>query len=175
MEWTRLQTVQLASNSCQSCYGLGLKNARFDSTNPCNCVLREAFRRCLSRYKRATEAEYGKYTRYNLIRSGELDRCFFNWGYKELEYCADFLNLVRRAGLFEKAMVKMYHLDGSDWRACCIKFRMDKGQFFHSVYRVEQKIGRLAAELRPYPLIDLSFVINERSDFRRVRFSKKGD
>ena len=29
---------------------------------------------------------------------------------------------------------------------------MDRGNFFHAVYRIEQKLGRIFRELEPYPL-----------------------
>jgi hypothetical protein len=32
---------------------------------------------------------------------------------------------------------------------------MDRGNFFHSVYRIEQKLGRMFRELKPYPLFPL--------------------
>jgi hypothetical protein len=33
---------------------------------------------------------------------------------------------------------------------------VDKGNFFHSVYRIQQKLGRAYRELEPYPLYPLS-------------------
>ncbi len=30
---------------------------------------------------------------------------------------------------------------------------MDRGNFFHAVYRIEQKLGRVFRELEPYPAI----------------------
>ena len=32
---------------------------------------------------------------------------------------------------------------------------MDRGTFFHSVYRIEHKLGRVFAELEPYALFPL--------------------
>jgi hypothetical protein len=33
---------------------------------------------------------------------------------------------------------------------------MDRGDFFHAVYRIEQRLGRVFAELQPYPLFPLN-------------------
>jgi hypothetical protein len=33
---------------------------------------------------------------------------------------------------------------------------MDRGTFFHSIYRIEQRLGRVFAELEPYALYPLS-------------------
>jgi len=32
---------------------------------------------------------------------------------------------------------------------------MDRGSFFHAIYRLEEKLGRVYAELEPYPLFPL--------------------
>ena len=32
---------------------------------------------------------------------------------------------------------------------------MDRGAFFHAVYKIEERLGRTFAELRPYPLFPL--------------------
>jgi hypothetical protein len=33
---------------------------------------------------------------------------------------------------------------------------MDRGTFFHSIYRIEQRLGRVFAELQPYALYPVS-------------------
>ena len=32
---------------------------------------------------------------------------------------------------------------------------MDRGSFFHAIYHMEEKLGRVYAELKPYPLFPL--------------------
>jgi hypothetical protein len=34
----------------------------------------------------------------------------------------------------------------------CVRLKLDKGSFYHMLYRVEQRVGRALAELEPYPL-----------------------
>jgi hypothetical protein len=44
---------------------------------------------------------------------------------------------------------------GADWKLCCRQLGMDRGNFFHAVYRIEQRLGRIFAELEPYALYPL--------------------
>jgi hypothetical protein len=46
-----------------------------------------------------------------------------------------------------------YHfLLGADWKLCCRKLNMDKGIFFHAIYRIMVKLGRIFVDLEPYGL-----------------------
>lgn len=50
----------------------------------------------------------------------------------------------------------LYHfLLAADWKLCTRKLGMDRGNFFHAIYRIEQKVGRVFRELQPYPLFPL--------------------
>jgi hypothetical protein len=42
---------------------------------------------------------------------------------------------------------------------------MNRGNFFHAVYRIEQKLGRVFRELQPYPLFPLDDYFNGPSRF----------
>ena len=69
---------------------------------------------------------------------------------------ADFCLVSRRVLDDEEHRIFRFHfLLGADWRLCCRRLNMDRGNFFHSVYRIEQKLGRAFAELRPYALYPL--------------------
>lgn len=78
------------------------------------------------------------------------------WGRKDEEYIADFC-LVSRHALdeFEYKLFRFHFLLGADWRLCCRQLKMEKGVFFHAVYRIQQKLGRAFRELKPYPLFPL--------------------
>jgi hypothetical protein len=52
----------------------------------------------------------------------------------------------------EYRIFKFHFLLGADWKLCCRRLRMDRGNFFHAVYRIEQKLGRVFRELEPYSL-----------------------
>ena len=70
---------------------------------------------------------------------------------------ADFCLVSRRVlDEAEYQVFRFYFLLGGDWRICCTRLRMDRGNFFHAVYRIQQKLGKAFAELEPYPLYPVS-------------------
>ncbi len=78
------------------------------------------------------------------------------WGRKDEEYIADFCLVSKRVlDEFEYELFRFHFLLGADWKLCCRRLKIEKGHFFHSVYRVEQKLGRAFRELEPYPLYPL--------------------
>src|SRR5262249_32666605 len=44
---------------------------------------------------------------------------------------------------------------GADWKVCCRRLQVERGIFFHNVYRIQQILGRTFAELKPYALYPL--------------------
>jgi hypothetical protein len=38
---------------------------------------------------------------------------------------------------------------------CCKRLNIDKGTFFHTIYRIEETLGRVFRELRPFALFPL--------------------
>ncbi len=80
----------------------------------------------------------------------------FCWGMKDEEFMADFCLVSRRTLDDEEYRIFRYHfLLGADWRLCCRRLNLDRGSFFHQIYRIEQKLGRVYRELRPYALYPL--------------------
>jgi hypothetical protein len=78
------------------------------------------------------------------------------WGRKDEEFCADFCLVSKRVLDEREYKIFRYHyLLAADWRLCCATLKMEKGIFFHSIYRIEQKLGRIFRELQPYPLFPL--------------------
>jgi hypothetical protein len=83
------------------------------------------------------------------------------WGRKDEEYVADFyLVSQRHLDDAEFKIFKYHFLYGADWKLCCKKFNMDRGNFFHAVYRIQQKLGRVYRELTPYALFPLDEYFN---------------
>jgi len=75
---------------------------------------------------------------------------------KTEDYMADFTLISRRTLEDEDYKLFRYHfLLGADWRLCCRFLKMDRGNFFHTVYRIEQKLGRAFREVEPYGLYPL--------------------
>jgi hypothetical protein len=78
------------------------------------------------------------------------------WGRRDEEYVADFCLVSKRyLNDFEYKLFRFHFLLGADWRLCCRQLKMEKGVFFHAVYRIQQKLGRAFRELEPYPLFPL--------------------
>lgn len=78
------------------------------------------------------------------------------WGRKDEEYMADFILVSRRTLDESEYRIFKYHfLLGADWKLCCRKLNMDRGNFFHAIYRIQQKLGRVFRELEPYSLFPL--------------------
>lgn len=154
MEWTRSETLALAMPQCTQCRGSGLRLARKGVLTPCNCVLRSIFRICYDRFvKCATQERH--VSRISLEPHAGRQRPN-TWGRKDEEFIADFSLVSRKALSEEEYRLFRYHfLLGADWKLCTRKLGMDRGNFFHSVYRIEQKLGRTFRELAPYPLFPL--------------------
>jgi hypothetical protein len=75
------------------------------------------------------------------------------WGRKDEEYAADFFLIARRSlDPFHYQVFSYHYLLGADWRLCCRRLKVDRGQFFHAVYRVQETLGRIFYELEPYSL-----------------------
>ena len=154
MEWTRSETLALAMPQCTQCRGSGLRIARKGALTPCNCVLRCIFRICYDRFvKCATQERH--VSRISLEPHAGRQRPT-TWGRKNEEFIADFALVSRRTLTESEYRLFRYHFVlGADWKLCTRKLGIDRGTFFHSVYRIEQKLGRMFRELEPYPLFPL--------------------
>ena len=170
MEWTRTETLALAAENCVTCHGVGLRT-RKDGSEACNCVFRAIFRACYNRFVNcATKEKY--MSRVSLERSsGAQGRSM--WGRKDEEYVADFLLVTKRSLSESEYKIFRYHyMLGADWKLCCRKLKIDKGIFFHSVYRIQQKLGRVYRELQPYSLFPLDEYFNGSSNLTAPKATK---
>ncbi len=154
MEWTRSDTIAIAKDTCTRCHGLGLRLGRNGELEPCHCVLREVFRACYAHFQLCTTKE--KYlSRISLeIRPGGGRTNI--WGRKDEEFIADFILVSKRTLSEDDYRVFKYHfLLGADWKLCCRKLQIARGNFFHAVYRIERQLGRVFRELEPYSLFPI--------------------
>jgi len=79
---------------------------------------------------------------------------------------ADFCLVARRTLDDREHQIFRFHfLLGADWKLCGRRLEMDRGMFFHSVYRIEEKLGRVFRELEPYPLFPLDDYFSGPSRF----------
>ena len=152
MEWTRSETLALAVPNCSHCFGTGIRSLKRGQPHACNCVLRAIFRACYARFRHcATKEKYlSKVSLDCTARGGRRI-----WGRKDRSI-SPISTLVSRRSLTpeEYRLFSFHFLLGADWRLCCRRLGMDRGTFFHSVYRIEQKLGKIFREsqtLRPIP------------------------
>jgi hypothetical protein len=121
---------------------------------PCNCVLRNIFRACYSRFQACVEKEKHM-SQARLAIIGRKDRSMV-WGRPDEEYVADFCMVSKRIlDDYEYMLFRFHYLLGADWKLCCRRLKLDRGAFFHAVYRIQQKLGRTFRELQPYALFPL--------------------
>ena len=154
MLWTRSETIALAQQSCVLCYGLGLRETRQGASTPCACVFRAVFRACFNCFRECHDTERRMSTISLEPIPGARNRCVYSR--KDEEYIADF-TLVSRRVLSESdyQIFKFHFLLGADWKLCCKRLGMDRGSFYHQVYRIQERLGRVYAELKPYALFPL--------------------
>ena len=169
MEWNRTDTLSIADHRCSICHGLGLRGGRLDANQPCNCTLRAIFRACYQKFQVCAVKEKTLTTVTFDGASPRSRRAV--WGRKDEEYVADFMLVAKRSlNRAEHRLFRFHYLLGADWRLCCRRLNVDKGQFFHAVYRVEEKLGRIFRELRPYPLYPVDEYFNNLTlEHRAIR------
>src|SRR5665213_3270961 len=154
-DWNRSEVLALAKQTCTQCHGDGLRmNNRSGTASPCNCVLRAVFGACYRRFRFcANQEKHISRVRLEPVEGKDHRQI---WGMKNEEYMADFV-LIARKNLEESEykLFRFHFLLGADWRLCCRQMKMDRGVFFHEVYRIQQKLGRAYRELEPYALFPL--------------------
>lgn len=154
-QWNRSEVLGLAREACAHCHGLGMRHGDEGSSEPCNCVLRKVFTSCFRKFRACAEkAGRLPVARIENVASGRDSRQ--SWGMKSEEYMADFYLVTKRnLDTSEFQLFRFHFLLGADWKLCCRRLKIDRGRFFHSVYRIEQKLGRVFSELQPYALFPL--------------------
>src|ERR1035441_1128624 len=159
MQWTRSETLALAQQSCTFCYGLGLRPGRSGVSTPCNCVFRAIFRGCYPRIRQCAMKE--KHISRVSLEANPANQRKSIWGMKNEEYTADFCLVSRRTLNDDEFRIFRFHfLLGADWSICCKKLNMERGDFYHEVYRIQQKLGRTFRELEPHALFPLDEYFN---------------
>jgi len=87
---------------------------------------------------------------------------------KDEEFIADFCLVSRRTlSPREHRLFRYHYLLGADWKLCCGKLNMERGAFFHEIYRIEQKLGRVFRELEPHALFPVDEYFNGASRYPR--------
>jgi hypothetical protein len=130
--------------------------------------MRAIFRICYDRFLRCVMQER-HLSRVSLEPSPGRQRPN-TWGRKDEEYIADFCLISRRTlDELEHRLFRYHFLLGANWKLCTRKLHIDRGNFFHAVYRIEQKLGRAFRETEPYSLFPLDEYFHGPSRLDRAR------
>ena len=151
MQWNRSNTIGISKMSCARCQGNGTRLVRYGHETACNCAYRAAFRACFNRFRECSaQGAHASTVSLDLVQ-GPRGKCVFSR--KCEEYTADFCLVSRRVlDEFNYKIFRYHFVLGADWKLCCQQLKIDRGTFFHAIYRIEQILGRAFADLQPYAL-----------------------
>lgn len=134
-----------SSASCELCHGFG-RSAKRGVT--CPCVYRGIFGECLERYHALAASDGRGRGCFIEVVHGHLTTTM-----KSSEYMADFDLAARRAlDQAERQVLRLFFVENKTWRACALRSQVDKGTFFHAVYRTAQRMGQELARSGLWPL-----------------------
>lgn len=164
----RSKHVALARHDCTKCQGTGLASPQ----ETCPCVWRAIFRIVLRKVHAVAIGAHLLRPVCLLGASGPQGR---SGNGRRLENFTADVYLTAQRTLQHKVdwdLFRYHYLLGADWKACCKVLRMDRGNFFHACYRIEAKLGRVFADLKPYALWPLDeyfqVVIGRTADVRAI-------
>lgn len=139
----------LATNGCIRCYGLGYRFGRGASITACGCVLRAAFDRVHWRYRQIGCDLSGARLTQEAGAHGPV------FSMKNAEFRVDFVLVARRelgADTLAYRIFREHFLEGGDWKLCARRMRINRGHFFHAIYRIKETVGAALLETLPFPL-----------------------
>lgn len=155
-KWTQGDALALALHECTTCNGGGwLVNQKSPTGKPCRCCYRSIFRACYNRFRKIQEEEKRIGVRQIDAPIG-VGSSRYTFGHKKQEFSADFYLISKRNLRPLEWKLFLYHfLLGAEWSLCAPKLAMDRGTFFRTVYQIEERLGRIFKELKPYPLFPI--------------------
>jgi hypothetical protein len=148
--------IGLALGSCYACQGTGWCGPRLRTWRPrervCHCVYRRVFGVCWARY-REIAATGGGAARMEIGASGYVASLV------GAEYLADCLLVARRTLSpypLERAVFETHIVGGLAWAQSVVRLArmgllLSRGNFFHAVYRAQQRVGQAYLEERLMP------------------------
>ncbi|MBX9601244.1 MAG: hypothetical protein K2X35_09575 [Bryobacteraceae bacterium] len=146
--------LALAKPDCVKCMGRGVRVSAAPMAY-CGCVYRCVFRMCVGKYRELQSSE--KWVSQVCLDGQRRTRKKWGWGRPHEEFCADlYLISRRRLSKWEWRLFEQFHLGEATWRQLCGSLNVDRGKFFHAVYRVEERLGRAYWETKPYSLYPIS-------------------
>jgi hypothetical protein len=152
MKWNRSNAIGLALASCALCGGHGMVELnRGEAERPCVCVLRAIFRACYRRFRECALRGTQIGTVSLECTHGPSGR--HSYGRKREEFMADFCLTTRRVLTDDEYTIFRYtYLLGADCQLCASRLGLDRGDYYQMLYRIQIKLGREFADLKPYAL-----------------------
>lgn len=154
--------IAVALPTCVHCNGLGIRpTGKQQIDAPCQCTSRGIFRIVLNAYRYHASLS-GHLLRTNMT---QFDRTSSRQGLRSNgrrteEFLADvWLCAKRHLTPRQWQIFTRHHLCGQQWRA----FNIDRGAFFHEVYRVERILGQAFRETLPYGLYPVDEYLSDTS------------
>ena len=144
-------TALACSNTkCKSCFGHGtvhLKRAvNGEWERVCQCSAKKVFDKCLKKYKYHLRVQRMETPRLSVCRGR-----FYS--FRNEEYQADFYwTAYRVLDDLEWSVFRLHFLCGIPYYDCTPKLGVNRGDFFHAVYRVKTKVGLECIKVKPYEL-----------------------
>jgi hypothetical protein len=126
--------LYLANGRCSLCAGTGDHSVgRKPQAHPvCRCVYRAIFRQCLAAYFKHPNPGPSSFSR-------------------DAEYRADFCLIAKRVLVPRDLKILVEHLLGDNpYRPVAAAVSLDKGNFFHRVYAIEERVGRAFLDAAPH-------------------------
>lgn len=147
--WDRAMCLALSQQKCVHCIGFGLRHVSDERSVPCKCVYRAVFRACLSHFEHCASDENGV-SRVNWDFSAGGQK---GYSRRREEYMADFVLVAKRELTSEQHTIFRFHyLLGANYTECCKRLGLSQGKFFREVYLIQQRLGLVYGQLRPYRL-----------------------
>lgn len=139
---TQQEIAVLALEACSTCSGYGVRRFGFEqSLAVCKCVNRAVFRICLRSYR---EREWCA----PCVTSKRAGFTALN----HADYRVDFELASRRClNETERKVFRVYHFEQTQWKEACRRTGLSKGNFFHSVYRIEARMGQELRDTAMFP------------------------
>ncbi len=152
MQWNHKDLSKLSFSNCAICEGRGVRRERHGEPIPCGCALRAIFRACHARFRSCVLR--GKHKGpANFNRAPGAKGYKGTWGRKEEEFMADFVIVARRnLDPWQYRLFRFQFLLGADPNLVRQRLGLPRGAYFHAMYRIEEKLGRIYTELQPYAL-----------------------
>ena len=146
------ELITLAGEDCSRCFGYGQLRVAFGVYKLCQCVLRQAFRRCLH-----------KYLECDILRPRLKVHVVFDvvsCSFPSVEYRGDFWNVCHKAcmSVEQRILLREHLLNHSPYTDVIPLIGkaigdpdFSRGEFFHAVYKTEARMGRAMLDAGLYP------------------------